>query len=273
LMERAGHNMNGLSLHNYTLVGGTWPPSGSAIKFGEDQWFSILKHALAMDDLIAKHSEVMDKHDPEKKVGMIVDEWGTWFAQEPGSTPGFLYQQNSLCDALVAAVHFHIFHRHADRVTMANIAQMVNVLQAMILTDGPKMLRTPTYWVFEMFKVHQNAQVIPLDIDPPEYTLGSEKLPALSVSATKRAHGGTIDISLANLDPNQPHTATIALGRLAAGQGDARILTAPTMQAHNTFDAPDQLTPAPFTAWKLVDGSLKVDLPSKSVVMISLKQP
>ena len=169
LMSVAGRRMDGLSLHYYTLPTGNWGAKGSATSFGEDEWFSTLQKTLRMDELVTRHAEIMDKAEAEmrsapasrpggdKKVGLVVDEWGTWYDQEPGSKPGFLYQQNTLRDALVAALNFHVFQRHADRVVMANIAQTVNVLQAMILTDKEKMLRTPTYWVFEMFKVHQGG--------------------------------------------------------------------------------------------------------------------
>ena len=153
LMNRAGKQMNGLSLHYYTLPTGNWQDKGSATEFDEARWHATLRRTLEMDNLIAKHSEIMDKYDPQKRVGLVVDEWGTWYDVEPGENPGFLYQQNTLRDAIVAAFNFHIFQRHADRVAMANIAQMINVLQAVILTDKEKMLLTPTYYVFEMFKV------------------------------------------------------------------------------------------------------------------------
>jgi alpha-N-arabinofuranosidase len=265
LMERAASQFDGLSIHNYTLTGGKWPPSGSATNFDESEWFSLVKHACSMDDLIGKHAAVMDKFDHEKRIGMIVDEWGTWLASEPGSTPGFLYQQNALRDAVVAAIHFHIFHRYADRVQMANIAQTVNVLQAMILTDGPRMLRTPTYWVFEMFAVHQGGTVVPVSLETPAYELGENSLPAVSVSATRRADG-TVDVSFVNLNPNADHEIRLT------GVGEliwARILTAPTMQAHNTFDAPDAVAPAAWEGLTVSEGVLSGTIPSKTVGIAS----
>jgi alpha-L-arabinofuranosidase len=218
-------------------------------------------------------------HDPEKRVGMIIDEWGTWFAAEPGSTPGFLYQQNTLRDALVAALHFHIFHRHADRVTMTNIAQTVNVLQAMILTDGPRMLRTPTYWVFEMFKAHQGGTVLPVDLhDVPAYSVetgtagsaGSAPIPAVSASATRRASDGAVHVSLANAHPREAARVELRLDQLAAKSVTGRVLTASAMNAHNTFDAPDAVQPAPFAGAKLADGILVAELPPMSVVALEL---
>ncbi|MEJ1971041.1 MAG: alpha-L-arabinofuranosidase C-terminal domain-containing protein [Lacunisphaera sp.] len=187
LMSTAGRQMNGLALHYYTLPTGNWKKKGSATDFGEDQYFSTLRATLRMEELVAKHSAIRDKYDPEKKVGLVVDEWGVWTDVEPGTNPGFLYQQNTLRDALVAALNFHIFQAHADRVTMANIAQMVNVLQAMILTDKEKMLLTPTYHAFEMFKVHQGAMCLALTLTTPDYAFGGEKIPAVSASASRDA--------------------------------------------------------------------------------------
>ncbi|MBC8066372.1 MAG: alpha-N-arabinofuranosidase [Chlorobia bacterium] len=270
VMERVGSLMDGLSLHNYTLNGGKWPPSGSATDFQEDQWFSVLKHALSMDDLVAKHAAEMDKHDPDKQVGMVVDEWGTWFAVESGTNPGFLYQQNTMLDALVGAVHFHIFHRFADRISMANIAQTVNVLQAMILTDGPRMLRTPTYWVFEMFKVHQGAATVPVSITSPTYSFAGEGLPAISASATQRSGSNILDVSLANLDPDQAHEVTLGHGG-SSTKISGRLLTASTMQAHNTFDNPDLVQPVEFNDFAVTGESMKFTLPAKSILMLSIE--
>ena len=212
----------------------------------------------------------MDRHDPRKRVGLIVDEWGTWYDVEPGTNPGFLYQQNTLRDAMVAALHFHIFQRHADRVSMANIAQTVNVLQAMILTDKEKMLRTPTYWVFEMFKGHQGGTVIPADVQSPDYKLGETSIPALSVSATRDKSGTTL-VSLVNGDPGKPLSVTLATGGAKPASVKGRILTADTMQDHNTFDAPDAVKPATFDAFQTDDGKLTVDLPAKSIVTLEIR--
>lgn len=264
LMKNAGMHMDGLALHYYTLLDQTWPPSGSAIDFEEKEWFSIMKSALRMDELITEHSKVMDRHDPEKKVGLIVDEWGCWHASEPGSKPGFLYQQNALRDALVAAVHFNIFHAHADRVRMANIAQMVNVLQALVLTDGPKMLRTPTYWAFELYKVHQDATAIPITVASDPYGFEGDKI--LAVSATASRQGDQVAISLACLDPNQGRTVSLS-GMHLKSIDSARILTADSMQAHNTFEDPDAVCARNFKV-NPNGGKLEFVLPAKSVVTL-----
>ncbi len=280
LMREAGRNMDGLSLHYYTLPTG-WPPKESATQFDEPMWHLTLSKALHMETLIRRHGAIMDVHDPEKRVGMIIDEWGTWFAPEPGSTPGFLYQQNTLRDALVAALHFHIFHRHADRVVMTNIAQTVNVLQAMILTDGPRMLRTPTYWVFEMFKAHQGGTTLPVDLhDAPAYSVEADAsgattgpaapIPAVSASATRRAADGVVHVSLANLHPRESARVELRLDQLAAKRVSGRVLTASAMNAHNTFDAPDAVRPARFTGATLADRVLVAELPPMSVVALEL---
>ena len=282
-MDVAGRRMDGLSLHYYTLPTGQWGKKGPATGFAEDQWFSTLKRTLRMDELIAKHSAVMDKAEAEwkaaprrgpggdKKVGLVVDEWGTWYDQEPGSQPGFLYQQSSLRDALVAALNFHVFHRHADRVTMANIAQTVNVLQAMILTDKEKMLRTPTYWVFEMFKVHQGGTVLPVELQSPDYAFGQEKIPMVSASATRAAGGSAVHLSLANTSPAQAVTLTVRLAGLAPKAVAGRVLTATAIDAHNTFAAPNAVQPAAFGGASVKGDTLEVKLPAKSVVVLALR--
>jgi len=271
LMDRIGRRMNGLSVHYYTLPTGSWSAKGSATAFGEDQWFSTLSRTLLMDERLTKHAGIMDKGDPQKRIGLIVDEWGTWYDVEPGTEPGFLYQQNSLRDAVVVALNFHIFHRHADRVVMANIAQTVNVLQAMILTDKQRMLRTPTYWVFEMFKVHQGGTFLPVDVASPDYVFGDQRIPAVSASATRAADGKTVHLSLVNSNPGQAITLKVGISGPAPTSATGRLLTAPTMQAHNTFDAPDAVRPVAFTALTLAAGVLEVKLPAKSVAIIELR--
>jgi alpha-N-arabinofuranosidase len=271
LMERVGRRMNAASVHYYTLPTGQWDKKGSATAFGEDLWFSTLERTLVMDELLTKHGAVMDKTDPEKRIGIAVDEWGTWYDVEPGTEPGFLYQQNTLRDAVVTALNFHIFHKHADRVVMANIAQTVNVLQAMILTDKEKMIRTPTYWVFEMFKVHQGGTLLPVDLQSPDYAFGKGKIPLVSASATRAADKSAVHLSLANTSPSQAVTVTVTLAGVAPKTVAGRVLTAPTINAHNTFAAPDAVRPVPFEGASLKGDSLEVKLPAKSVVILTLK--
>lgn len=209
LMREAARFMDGLSLHYYT-VPGTWQNKGSAAEFSEDEWFVTMKKALVMDEIITKHSTIMDKYDPDKRIGLIVDEWGTWYDVEPGTNPGFLYQQNTLRDALVAGITLNIFHNHSDRVQMANIAQTINVLQSMILTEGEKMIVTPTYHVFDMFKVHQDAALLPVEFSSDTYEHNGERIPQVSISASRNAYG-QIHISLCNIDPRSDANLSIEL--------------------------------------------------------------
>ena len=200
----------------------------------------------------------------------MVDEWGAWHAVEPDTNPGFLYQQNSLRDALVAGVTLNIFQQHCDRVRMANIAQTINVLQAMILTDKEKMILTPTYHVFDMFAVHQDAKWLPAELTCGDYQFEQEKIPAINVSASRDA-AGKIHVSLCNLDPNQPAALTCQLQGAKPAKIAGRVLTAPEMTAHNTFDQPQRIQPAEFTDCRLTDGGFTATLPAKSVVVLELE--
>jgi alpha-N-arabinofuranosidase len=270
LMSQVGRRMQGLSMHYYTLPTGDWNRKGSATEFGEPAWHATLLRTLRMEELLQKHSAIMDKHDPQKRVGLIVDEWGTWYDVEPGTNPGFLYQQNSLRDAVAAGINLNLFHEHSDRVRMANIAQLVNVLQAVILTEKDKMVLTPTYHVFEMYKVHQDATLIPIELTSPPYTLGNATLPALHASAS-RDKDGRLHLSIVNLDPNRPAQVSLKVTGAASGNVTGRVLTAPAMTAVNTFAAPDTVKPVPFTSIKVQGGAIAVSLPSKSVVVLEIR--
>ena len=209
----------------------------------------------------------MAKYDKQGRIGLYVDEWGTWWDAEKGDNPGFLYQQNTLRDAVVAGCFLNIFNQHCDRVRMANIAQTNNVLQAMILTKGEKMIVTPTYYVFEMFKVHQGAQFLPCDINSSPYQNGSESLAGLSASASKDK-SGKIHISICNLNPQSPAELVCAFEGFAAKKVTGRILTAEAMNAHNTFEKPDAVRPVEFKGMEAKDGKILAIIPPKSVVVL-----
>ena len=270
LMSRAAKYMNGLSLHYYTLPTGNWQKKGSATEFGEKEWHATLVQTLRMEEFIQKHSAIMDKYDPQKHVGLMVDEWGTWYDKDPGRDMGALYQQNSLRDAVVAGVNLNIFNKHADRVQMANIAQMVNVLQSMILTDGAKMVLTPTYYVFRMYKPHQGATMLPVDLNAPEYKMDQASVPSLSASAS-RDKDGRMHVSIVNLDPNRSIDIATTIDGLNVKGASGEVLTATAMNAMNTFDSPNAIKPATYTAYKLLDGKLSLTVPAKSIVTLELR--
>lgn len=270
LMREAANMMDGLSLHYYTMPGEFWTGKGSATNFPEAEWDITLQRAYHIKELIEKHSTIMDKYDPEKRVGLIIDEWGAWYDVEEGTNPGFLYQQNTIRDALVAGISLNIFNDHNDRVQMTNIAQTINVLQAMILTDKEKMILTPTYHVFEMYKVHQDAEKLALAIQTDVKKVDDKDLPQITASASK-AKDGTINITLCNVDKDKETDLEIDLRGVDVQNVSGRVLTANELDAHNTFDNPDNVKPVEFTDFQ-VDGTvLTVKLPSKSVTAISVK--
>ena len=269
LMREARDRMQGLSLHMYSLAGG-WEDKGSATQFDERGWFKLLRKGLRMEELVAGHAAVMDRFDPQRRVALVVDEWGAWHNVEPGTNPGFLYQQNTMRDALLAGVSLNIFNNHADRVRMANIAQLVNVLQAVILTDGAKMLLTPTYHVFEMYSVHQDATRIPAAVECGQAGPEGDRVPAVTASASVDG-GGRTHVSLCNLDPAAPAAVEIALRGVSAREVTGRVLTAPAMQAHNTFAKPSAVKPAAFGGARLSGGAVHADLPPRSVLVLELQ--
>jgi alpha-N-arabinofuranosidase len=270
MMRETGKLVSGVSLHYYTSPGPNWNTKKSSTDFDETDWAETLSDALYMNELVTKHSEVMDKYDPGKKVGLMVDEWGTWYTGLPGVNPGFLYQQNSLRDALVAAIHFNIFAAHAQRVKMANIAQMVNVLQAMILTQDGKMLLTPTYHVFEMYKPFKDATLVPVDISPPVYRHGEYQMPSVHASAA-RGQDGRLRVALTNLDPDEAASVSLRIADSKARTANGTLLTAPAMNTINTFEKPDTVQPQVFKGARVSGDRLSVDLPAKSVVVLTLQ--
>ena len=267
LMKEAGGQMQGLALHYYCGSGKT---SRSATRFNEEDWYHQLAEALKIDGYLTQHSVIMNKYDPEKRVALIVDEWGAWHDVEPGTNPGFLYQQNTMRDALVAGISLNIFNRHAARVRMANIAQTVNVLQAMVLTDKEKILLTPTYHVFEMYSVHHDAASLPCDV--PTATIGpaGDQVPVIEASASRDAQG-TLHLTVCNLDPRQPTVLTVEVTGKSVQSAEGRLLTADTIQAHNTFDQPDRVRPTTLTGIQSKPGGFQVTLPPRSVSVLTIR--
>jgi alpha-N-arabinofuranosidase len=278
MMAKAGHEglpggpyMDGLALHYYTslerLPDGT--RRGAATQFDESEWIEIISKGHLMDELVRKHSTIMDKYDPAKKIALIVDEWGTWYAVEPGTHPRFLYQQNTMRDAIVAATTLDIFNDHCDRVRMANIAQTVNVLQAMVLTEGEKILLTPSYHVFEMYTVHHDATLVPLDLQSERYEYAGYSVPAVSASSSVDANG-KLHITLSNANPHKDIPVRAFVRGMKASAVQGRVLQAGAMNAHNTFEKPNEMKPAAFTGATISGDELEIQVPKMSVVALEV---
>lgn len=272
VMRDAHRFMDGISLHYYTFPG-SWEDKGPATGFTEPYWFSTLSNALRMDELITRHSAIMDQYDPDKRIALVVDEWGTWYDVEPGTNPGFLYQQNTIRDALVAGITLNIFHDHSDRVRIANLAQVVNVLQSVILTEGEKLLLTPTYHVFDMYKVHQDATRLQTSFQSDSYEMDGKSVNQVSTSASVDAEG-RIHVNLCNLDHAGSADVEIDVRGLT-GSGisvTGTTLTAGSIDAHNTFAQPDNVKPQPFTSFELTGSVIRAKLAPMSVTVLELVQ-
>lgn len=260
--------IDGLSMHSYTV--GHWPPSFASVGFGETEYSQFLHYTLDMDRLISEFSWIMDQYDPQKKVALVVDEWGAWYAPLPGSNPHFLVQQNSLRDALLAALNLNIFARHADRVRIANIAQMINVLQSMIMTDKGRMVLTPTYYIYKMYVPFQDATFVPMTFNAGNYTHGDITLPRIDAIAAKDT-SGKLWLAITNIDPNRPAEIETSFTGISGKSAAGETLTAPRVDSVNTFDAPASVVPKPITAG-MHGGTLTLKLQPKSVTVISIEQ-
>lgn len=269
LMRRIPLNMMwGISLHYYTT---NWEKKGSATKFTEKEYFETLERCLNVETALDRHINIMDRYDPQKRVALVVDEWGTWWDVEPGTNPGFLYQQNTMRDAIVAGLSLNYFNERCTRIKMANIAQTVNVLQSLILTDGDKMILTPTYHVFEMYKVHHDATLLPAAVNCGSYEMDGRELPELSVSASKDSNG-LVHISIVNIDPSKKINLLIDLRGGEYSGVTGRILTSAALNAHNTFEAPDSVKPEEFGDARIKNNIVSLDLPPKSIVVLEVRQ-
>lgn len=270
LMKNIPHKMlAAVALHHYSVI--SWTDKGPSIDFNEGHYFKIMEEAWQMDEFIKGHSTIMDKYDPQKKIALIVDEWGGWYTVEPGTNPGFLYQQNTMRDAMIAGLTLNIFNNHAERVRGANLAQIVNVLQSVILTNEEKMLLTPTYHVMKMYNVHQDAMLVPISIESPTYDYQGKKLTAVSASASKDA-SGALNISLTNIDYTKAHEVTINLRGEDFSKISGQILSSSKINDHNTFEQPNKVAIKDFSGAKLEKGVLKLTIPAYSVIVLNAKK-
>lgn len=259
-----------ISLHYYTIPMGEWSHKGAATEFSDREYYITISKTLYMEELVTKHSEIMDKHDPEHKIGLIVDEWGCWYDVEEGTNPGFLYQQNTMRDAIVAAINLNIFNEHSERVVMANIAQMVNVLQAVILTEGERMLLTPTYHVFDMYKGHQDSELVCSDLTGMDTGCEDISVPALSKSVSVDKDGNIL-ITMSNCSLDESVKVTAVLGGFVPARYTAKILTAEA-RAYNDFDNTENVVPAEFNGVALNGSTAEFEMPPCSVISLTLSK-
>lgn len=272
LMRQAAYFAQGVSLHYYSVL--DWDNHGSATQFTVDDYYRTLAASVKVEELLKKHIAIMDKHDPDKRVGLLLDEWGTWWDDERSVEGGYLCQQNTMRDAIVAALELNIFHKYTDRLRMCNIAQVVNVLQSMVITDGAKMTLTPTYHVFRLYNVHQDATRLPIETTSgyKQVEFGGKEWPIPEVDATaSRDASGVIHLSITNTNPEKEAKLSISLDQLKASSCTGEIITSAHLNDHNTFDAPETVKPQPMKGIKLKDGAISLTLPAASIATLTIK--
>lgn len=267
--DGARWSMNGLSLHFYTFPDG-WYKRGTATDFTEKNWIRSFSTTMKMDELIKGHTSIMDRYDPEKRIFLAVDEWGTWYDVEPGTNPGFLYQQNSLRDALVAAINLNIFNKHSDRVQMANLAQTVNVLQSVVLTKDEKMVLTPTYYTFKMMNVHQEDNLLKSNMNCETYKIENDSIPSVSYSISKSANG-KIHLTIANLFASRAQKVNCNISGVKVSKASGEILTSEKITDCNTFDQPNTVVPKKFNDFKINNNAIVMQMPARSLVVLEIE--
>ncbi len=267
LMKQAGGYMDGLSLHHYTVCGDKWEDKRAATGFNLEEYYRTVVHSTKMEELVTRHGQIMDRYDPEKWVGMVVDEWGNWFDVEPGTNPGFLYQQNTMRDAMVAAINLNIFNKHCDRVVMANIAQTVNVLQAVILTEGDQMVLTPTYHVFDLYKAHQNAREVECQVQCGKAGVEGFEMDQLTASASEK--DGKVTLTVANISADQSAETVVCIREREVESVTGRILQG-NMGDYNDFGK-TVVEVKEFTGFEVTEcGCVKVQLPACCVAELTV---
>ena len=266
-IENKMHLAQGVSLHYYTLPTGDWSSKGSSTDFGEEMWFSTLRNTMYVEDYINQHLAIMDKYDPQGNLKLIVDEWGTWYDKLPGTKDGFLQQQNTVRDALVAGINLNLFNNHADRISMANIAQIVNVLQSVIMTRGQQMIKTPTYHVFKMYNVHQDATLVPIELKTENYEFNGEQIPALTASASQR--DGMVNITITNANPTKALPVSCQLGK-EFKSATGKIVTGDKITDYNDFGMQENVSISDFEPGSIMNEELQIEIPPHSVVLVQL---
>jgi len=267
-LKGKNHLAQGVSLHHYTLPTGNWQSKGSSTDFGEDMWFATLRNTMKIKGYIEQHLAIMDKYDPKGDIKLIVDEWGTWYDKLPGTKDGFLQQQNTLRDALVAGINLNIFNNHADRISMANIAQIVNVLQSVILTKEHKMVRTPTYHIFKMYNVHQDANLVPIEFETENYEFKGESIPALTASASEK--NGVTSMTITNAHPTKAIPLDCQLGKNFES-ATAKIVTSKKITDYNDFSKNEKVFISDFNVGDINNNALKIEIPEHSVILVQLE--
>lgn len=269
ILKNIGDRMDAYGQHYYVRGTGNWTDKGSATEFDEKEWFALMNNTLRVDGIIRKNKELLAKYDPKGKIDLYVDEWGTWWDEEEGTKGGFLYQQNTLRDAVSCGIFLNEFNKNCDRIKMCNIAQINNVLQAMILTDGPQMILTPTYHVFEMYKHHQGAKFLKTDLVCGDYAFEGKTLPLLNLSASKK-DDGSVTITICNLDPENPEQLECTVEGADVKSVTGRVLTSDKMNTHNTFDNPQEIEPQVLDGIDVSGSKISVKLPAKSVTVLQI---
>jgi len=261
--------LHGFAAHYYARDWSKPITTGTATEFSVDQWYELLHLGTFVEKLIVDQRSCLDEFDPQRKIGLILDEWGTWHPPTPGKPLNHLWQQNTLRDALLAAMTLDTFNRQADKVVMANIAQVVNVLQAMVLTDGDRMIRTPTYHVFDLYQSHQGGTSLRVEIASREvkFAAGEQLLSMPTLSGSASVKNGELALSIVNNHASLPAEVEMDLRGRRISQATISTLAHEDLAGHNTFDSPDTLTPS-HVAFSMPAGKWVATMPPASITVL-----
>jgi alpha-N-arabinofuranosidase len=238
-MKGACPLVDSLALHAYFGQG------MNDVDFSDDDYYRLIGSIKVLKRKLAQTTELAQAYSTyEHRIDVVMDEWGTWYKQ--ATVEGGLYQQNTMRDALFAAASFHCFHEYGERLWMTNMAQTVNVLQALILTKGPEMILTPTYHIYEMFRQHRDGDLVVCKVrnSPTLSSPDAEDRDAISASTTLSADGKALFLSILNLDLAQTYTIDVNVTNAAEWKvQQVRRLATGDIRSHNTFEDPDKVRP------------------------------